>query len=172
MPRARARGIAHFVCPPAHSSLAAGSIRFIAASSPVGAAVYRRCSAGTTAGTATVYVHMSKPARQRAQARPPSKVRAAKRRGAVVAVRFVRMARKVKHARRRSRKARRRTALASGAVSLGSLAVGALALGAVAIGVLAIRRLAIKRAAIGRLDVGELKVGRLEVDELVVRTRS
>ncbi len=152
-----------------------GSIRFMAASVALGgAAVYRCSSAGTTARTATVYVHMSKPTRQRARKHGPPgrRVRRKAVAATVVAVRFVRLARKVKHARRRSRKARRRTALASGAVSLGSLAVGALALGAVAIGVLAIRRLAIKRAAIGRLDVGELKVARLEVDELVVRTRS
>ncbi len=117
---------------------------------------------------------MSKPTLQRSRKRDhPSKT--ARRKAiatAMVAVRFARMARKLKHARRGSRKVRRRAALASGAVSIGSLALGALALGAVAIGALAIRRLAIKRAAVGRLDIGELKVGRLEVEQLVVHDRS
>ncbi len=152
-----------------------GSIRFTAAFvALVRAAVYRGYSAGTTARTATVYLHMSKPARQRDRkhGRPSKGARRKALAVTVAAVRFARLARKLIKANRKTRKARRRTALATGAVSLGSLAVGALAIGAVAIGALAIRRLAIKRAAIGRLDVGELKVGRLEVDELVVRTRS
>jgi hypothetical protein len=117
---------------------------------------------------------MSKATRQRGRkrGRPGKKERRKVLAAAMLAVRFLRLTRKLEQANRRSRKFRRRAALASGAVSLGSLAVGALAVGALAIGALAIRRLVVKRASVARLDVGELKVGRLEVDELVVRTRS
>jgi hypothetical protein len=95
----------------------------------------------------------------------------------MAAWRVVRVARKLKHARRRRRhgaqrkkKAGELRALSIGSIALGSFALGASAFGALAVGAVAIRRLAIKRAAIGRLDVRKVKVGRLEVDELIVHS--
>lgn len=90
--------------------------------------------------------------------------------------RTVRLARRMKRAKRRHRRSSQREkagelrAVSLGSVAVGSFALGASAFGALAVGAVAIRRLAIKRAAVGRLDVRKVKVGCLEVDELIVHS--
>jgi hypothetical protein len=93
----------------------------------------------------------------------------------MLAWRVLRVAGKIKQAKRSSRRKAKckrggERALSFGSVAIGSFALGASAFGALAAGAVAIRRLAIKRAAVGKLDVEKVKIGRLEVDELVVHS--